>query len=311
MIFKDCYENNINFLLSLENYQLMNTKTIGVLSILAASLIWAIEPILVKLSYLNSDFLHTSSVRAIFVAAIALIYVFMTNKGNLKVNRKQLSALFYIAFAATVIAELLYFYAIAKIPVVNAVLIGHMQPIFIVLMGYIVLKEEKLTKFDYLGILFMIVAGLLVTTRTFVNLYTLNLGTFEDFLVVISAILWATTSIVMRKYLRAVNSGVITFYRYTISFIAITGYLLLNSYFAISNIYQVMLGLVVGVGTILYYEGLKRLKAAQVGALELSTPFFAAILSFFVLGEITTFMQIIGMVLLFVGVYFLSRKEEK
>ena len=287
----------------------MNTKTIGVFAILGASIIWAIEPILVKLSYFNSDFLHTSSVRAIFVAAIALIYAFMTNKGNLRVNKKQLSALFYIAFAATVTAELLYFYAIAKIPVVNAVLIGHMQPIFIVLMGYAVLKEEKLAKFDYLGILFMIIAGLLVTTRTFVNLYMLRLGTFEDFLVVISAILWATTSIVMRKYLREVNSGVITFYRYTISFIALAGYLLLNSYFAISNVYQVMLGLVVGVGSILYYEGLKRLKAAQVGALELSTPFFAAILSFFILGEITTIMQIFGIGLLFVGVYFLSRHE--
>ncbi|HLC60576.1 MAG TPA: DMT family transporter [Candidatus Nanoarchaeia archaeon] len=288
----------------------MNKKTLGVFSIIAASIVWAIEPILVKLSYVNSDFLHTSSVRAIFVAAIALIYVFMANKGNLRVNKKQLSALFYIAFAATVTAELLYFYAIAKIPIVNAVLVGHMQPIFIVLMSYVVLKDEKLTKFDYFGILFMIIAGLLVTTRTFVNLYSLKLGTFEDFLVLISAILWATTSIVMRKYLMEVNSGVITFYRYTISFIALTGYLILNSYFAISNIYQVMLGLIVGVGTILYYEGLKRLKAAQVGALELSTPFFAAILSFFILGEITTTMQIFGICLLFVGVFMLSRHEK-
>ncbi|MBI2654908.1 EamA family transporter [Candidatus Woesearchaeota archaeon] len=60
----------------------------------------------------------------------------------------------------------------------------------------------------------------------------------------------------------------------------------------------------------LYYEGLKRLKAAQVGALELSTPFFAAILSFFILGEVTTLFQIIGIVLLFMGVYFLSKHEE-
>lgn len=160
------------------------------------------------------------------------------------------------------------------------------------------------------GILFMIVAGLLVTTRTIDNLYELKFGTFEDFLVVISAILWATTSIAMRKYLKELNSGVITFYRYTIAGIAIIGYLLLTSYFAISNIYQVVLGIIVGIATILYYEGLKRLKAAQVGALELSTPFFAAILSFFILGEIITFMQITGIVLLFVGVYFLSKKEE-
>ena len=158
----------------------MNAKTIGVLCIIAASIMWAIEPILAKLSYINSDFIHTSSIRSLFVAIMALFYVFITNKGNLKVNKRQFSALFYIAFAATVAAELLYFYAIAKIPVVNAVLIGHMQPIFIVLMGYVVLKEEKLTKYDYFGILFMIIAGLLVTTRTMQNLFSLKLGTFED-----------------------------------------------------------------------------------------------------------------------------------
>jgi drug/metabolite transporter (DMT)-like permease len=59
-----------------------------------------------------------------------------------------------------------------------------------------------------------------------------------------------------------------------------------------------------------YYESMKRIKAVQVSAMELSTPFFAALLGFLILGEIVTVMQIAGMVLLFVGVFFLSKKEE-
>jgi drug/metabolite transporter (DMT)-like permease len=55
---------------------------------------------------------------------------------------------------------------------------------------------------------------------------------------------------------------------------------------------------------------MKRIKAAQVSAMELSTPFFAALLSFLILREVVTVMQICGMVLLFVGVCLLSRKEE-
>ena len=78
----------------------------------------------------------------------------------------------------------------------------------------------------------------------------------------------------------------------------------------LSNIYQILVGVVVGVGTILYYESMKRIKAAQVSAMELSTPFFAALLAFLVLREGVTVMQISGMVLLFVGVCFLSKKEE-
>jgi drug/metabolite transporter (DMT)-like permease len=68
-------------------------------------------------------------------------------------------------------------------------------------------------------------------------------------------------------------------------------------------------GVVVAAGTIAYYEGMKRIKAAQVSALELSTPFFAILLSFFLLGEPVTMMQVSGVMLLAGGVYCLSRKE--
>lgn len=288
----------------------MNPKTIGVLAIIGGSLMWAIEPILAKLSYANSTFLETFAIRIFIVVFIAAIYVFATNKGNFKVNKIQFSALFYIAVAAVLFAELIYFYAFTKIPVINAVLIGHFQPVFIVLIGYFVLKEEKLTRFDYFGIFFMIIAGLLVSTRTLDNLRLLKIGTIGELLVLISAILWATTAIAMRKYLQGLNAGVIAFYRFLIASIALAVYLILTSGIRILNIYQILVGIVTGVGQILYYEGLKRLKAGQVGALELSTPFFAAILSFFILGEVTTFMQSLGIIFLFIGVYFLSRKEE-
>ncbi len=56
---------------------------------------------------------------------------------------------------------------------------------------------------------------------------------------------------------------------------------------------------------------LKRIKAAQVSGIELSTPFFAAILGFFILGKTVTAMQIVGIFLLFVGIYCLSKREDK
>ena len=289
----------------------MNKKTAGVWLILAASLMWAIEPILAKLSYASSDFLGTFAVRVFIVVIIAAAYVFATNKGSFKVNKTQFYALIYIGIAAGLFAELIYFYAVKKIPVINAVLIGHFQPLFIVLFGYFILKEEKLTKFDYFGMLFMIIAGLLVSTRTLDNLKLFRIGTFGDFLALLAAIFWATTAIAMRKYLRGLNAGVIAFYRFLIALIAVAVYFILTSTIRISNIYPILFGVATGIGQILYYEGLKRLKASQAGTLELSTPFFAAILSFFILGEITTFIQSIGIAFLFIGVYFLSRKETK
>jgi drug/metabolite transporter (DMT)-like permease len=287
----------------------MVPKKTGVLAILGASLMWAIEPVVARLAYTSSDFLQTSAVRAIVAALTAIVYVVFTNKANLKVTKKQFSMIIYIAIAGTVLADLLYFFSLTKIPILNAVLIGHMQPIFIILIGFFVLKEDKLNRFDYLGILTMIIAGVLVTTRTPENLSKVKLGTIGDLYVVLAAVAWSTTAIAMRKYLKQTHAGVLTFYRFLIAAIVLVTYLSLTSSLVLSSIYQILSGFVVGIGTILYYEGLKRIKAAQVSALELSTPFFAAFFGFFILKELVTIMQTAGIVLLVVGILLLSRKE--
>jgi probable blue pigment (indigoidine) exporter len=138
----------------------------------------------------------------------------------------------------------------------------------------------------------------------------LKFGTIGDLIVLSATVAWATSAIVMKKYLTAISPSVITFYRFFLPALVFAMYLGVTSSLMITNLYQVLIGIIIGIGTILYYEGLKRLKAAQVSGLELSTPFFAAILAFLVLNEGITGMQTIGIVLLLVGVYFISRKEK-
>ncbi|MBN1860881.1 MAG: DMT family transporter [Candidatus Thermoplasmatota archaeon] len=288
----------------------MNTKHLGVIAILLASIMWAIEPILAKLSYTNSDVFHTSALRAFVAACTAFIYILLTKQSSLRVTRQQISPLLYIAFVGTLIADFMYFFALSKIPVINAVILGHMQPVFIIAFGFFLLKTDVLTKFDYLGIGLMILSGLLVTTKTMENFITLKFGTIGDLIVLIATITWATAAIVMKKYLTMVNAGVITFYRFFFPSLVFAAYLGLSSSLYIANMYQVYVGVIIGIGTILYYEGLKRLKTAQVGGLELSTPFFAALLALLFLNEQITGMQIIGIVTLFGGVYLLSKKEK-
>ncbi|HHH79332.1 MAG TPA: DMT family transporter [Thermoplasmatales archaeon] len=289
----------------------MNTKQAGILFVLLASMMWAVEPVFAKLSYQNSDFLQTSGVRAVFVTLTALVYVVLSKRRKkLRVKKKVLPSLIYLAVVGTVFADLLYFFALTNVPVVNAVLIGHMQPVFVILIGFFILKTDKLTAFDYIGIAFMITSGLLVTTKTLENLSTLRLGTSGDLMVLVATIAWATTTVTARRYLKGLDAGIITFYRFMFASIVLIIYLTLTSNLAVANYYQMLVGVVVGVGTILYYEGLKRIKAAQVSAMELTAPFFAALFGFFILGETVTVLQLIGISLLLMGIYCLSRKEE-
>lgn len=286
-----------------------NRKTLGVLSILGASIMWAIEPIFAKLSYQTTDFLNTFATRTIFCLAIISIYVFFTNKKKFIVNREYLPKLIYVSLVATLFADLMYIYALTKVSVINAVLIGHMQPIFIILIGFFVLKQDKITKFDYYGILFMILAGVLVTAKTLENLLMLKFGTIGDLYVLFATIAWATTAIVARKYLKELHAGLIAFYRFLFAGIIFIIYMIAFKGIEITSIYQVLIGIVIGIGTILYYEGIRLIKAAQVSALELSTPFFAAILGYLILGEYITLVQFIGILFLIKGIYFLSKKE--
>ena len=70
-----------------------------------------------------------------------------------------------------------------------------------------------------------------------------------------------------------------------------------------------IVGIVMGLGIVAYYEGLKRLKAAQVSVLELTTPFFASAIAYLTLRETVTAMQGAEIALMPFGVYFLSRRE--
>jgi O-acetylserine/cysteine efflux transporter len=289
----------------------VNRKHYGVLAILLASIMWAIEPILTKLSYENSDYLHTSAIRAMIAALTAIIYLVISRKSPLKITKPQIPPLLYIALVGTLIADFMYYVALSQIPVINAVIIGHMQPIFIIAFGFFLLKTDALTRFDYLGILLMILSALLVTTRTVENFVALRFGTIGDLIVLVATIAWATAAIVMKKYIPKMDAGLITFYRFFLPALIFAAFLGLTSSLFIANLYQVGLGVIIGIGTILYYEGLKRLKAAQASGLELSAPFFAAILAFLFLNEIVSIVQILGMCLLITGVYFISKKEEE
>jgi drug/metabolite transporter (DMT)-like permease len=289
----------------------VKSKTVGIIAILLASIMWAIEPIFVKLSYENSDFLQTNTIRAIFALLIAFFYILIRKKPKeLKISRKDIAPIIYIALVATLFADFMYVYSLSLVPVVNAVIIGHLQPIFIVIFGFFILKSDKLSYFDYIGIILLILSGIFVTTRSFENLLNFRIGTIGDLFVLSATIAWATTAIATRKYVRHLNTGILTFYRFSIASFVLSIILIVNNRFFIANYYQVAVGIIIGIGTILYYESLRRIKAAQTSALELSTPVFATILAYFMLSETPTNLQLIGVGLLLVGLFFISRREE-
>jgi len=226
---------------------------------------------------------------------------------TLRISKTELYHIILISIILT-IADGFFYFGLGKVTAVNGVLVSHMQPIFIVFFGYFLLKE-KLTKFDYFGMFIMLFSAMLVTTRTFDNLLTLQFGSTGDLLILTAACIWGLCAVLTKKYLSKISAAHIVFYRFITAFVLLFVYLSSSSNLTVPNNYQLALGVVVGVGIILYYEGFQRIKAAQVSALELASPFFAAVLGFFILGETVTIMQIAGILLMFLGVYLLTKRE--
>lgn len=289
----------------------MNQKIVGVIIVLFAALMWAIEPVLAKLAFQEqSGVLFTSTIRAIGVSIVAIVYLLIRHPKTIKVNRSDLTVLFYIAIVGTVLADGLYLYSLTMIPVVNAVILGHMQPLFVLLFGVVLVTSDRLNKNDYIGIIVLMIAAIFVTTQTLDRALSLRFASFGDMLVLCATIAWASTAVVMKKYLTHLHSGIITLYRFGIAGL-VFGLILIYTNDGLFSLYSLIVGLVVGIGTILYYEGLKRLKAAQVSALELTAPFFAAVFGLLVLQEEVTLFQLIGMILVLIGVWFIARHESK
>jgi len=86
----------------------IDQKMLGTLTVLGASVMWAIEPILAKLSYQNTDFINTFAARTIFAFVIIAVYVVVFKTKNIIVKKKYITKLIYISIAATHFADLIY-----------------------------------------------------------------------------------------------------------------------------------------------------------------------------------------------------------
>lgn len=115
-----------------------------------------------------------------------------------------------------------------------------------------------------------------------------------------------------KKYLIEMESSQLTFYRFLYAFVITTILMLIQKKFFVFDTYSSIIGVLIGVGYIFYYESLKILKTAQVASLELSSPFFAALTGYLFLSEKINRFQAIGFCFLFFGIIcFLFHQKTK
>ncbi|MBN1156721.1 DMT family transporter [Candidatus Woesearchaeota archaeon] len=287
-------------------------KKAGIIFVVFASVCWAIETVTAKFSFAYVDFLQIVFQQGFYCFLTVLVFSLLTRnikRDELKnISKKDLLSIIFIGIIGSFIAYPLFYYGVTKTSAVNANLLAHTQPIFVAILGFILLKE-RLSNNDIIGGLLLFISAVLVSSRTFGNIFRLRLLSFGDLIVLCATVCWAIVVIPGKKLLERLSPNALVIGRFFISSILLAALLVTLGRFSIFSVYGVTIGLVTGTGYVLYYNGLKILKSAQTAMIELATPFFTTVLAFFVLDEVLSFLQVIGFLLLILGVYFISKNE--
>jgi drug/metabolite transporter (DMT)-like permease len=190
-------------------------------------------------------------------------------------------------------------------------------PVFMALLGWLVLKE-KLLWFQVAGILLSTFGVLLVVTRgNLVQLASGKFGTVGDFLILISAPNWAIFSVLSRRGLQKYPATLMMFY------VMIFGWLFSSVlFFAQGGVYQIgkipwdgwagiaFLGIFCsGIAYIFWYDALKTLPVAQTGAFLYLEPVVTVIVAALILSERLYLATLLGGVLILGGVWMVNRKR--
>lgn len=187
-------------------------------------------------------------------------------------------------------------------------------PIFIALLGWLVLKE-KLTGFQALGIFFAVFGVLLVVTRGDVRALAGGQGiTPGDFLVMISAPNWAVFSILSRRGLQQHPAARMMFYVMAFGWVGTSLLFLFNPHFdAILRLpldgwlSVLFLGIFCsGLAYIFWYDALKSIPASQVGVFLYIEPLVTVIVAWAVLGERLTWVSLLGGFIILAGIWMVN-----
>ena len=189
-------------------------------------------------------------------------------------------------------------------------------PIFIALLAWIFL-HERLSTIAVAGICLATLGVLLVVTKgSFSGMFTGNIGTSGDLLVLISAPNWAVFSVLSRGALKKFPALFVLFYVMlfgwvfsSIHFLSIQGWTFFHQ---ISYAGWLAIGFL-GIGCtalayIFWYDGLQTITASQAGVFLYIEPLVSLIAAALILGETITIPALFGGSLILLGVWLVNRQ---
>ncbi len=279
-------------------------EKIGVIFALTGAAMWGIFPVLVNQGTKSIPPIMFAAITTLFAACGSFIYVALKGKLHELKNIKSYSSLIMITLCIVIIPYILLFVGSSKTSGINSSLLLLSEIIFTLL--FTPLIGEKTTIEKLIGAAGVFIGAVLILYN---GNFNLNTG---DILIIFSTATFPIGNFYAKKALNDVFPAIILLVRSFLGgFFIFSIALLTESQSNITTIMSQHWGLILftglvllGIGKIIWYEGLKRLDISKAISLSMTSPLFGLIVLIAFFKEIPSTFQWIGIIIMAIGVYF-------
>lgn len=244
--------------------------------------------------------------------ALLFTPVSIKSKENKHLKRRGYLVLTASAIAGNLVAPYLYFIGVKETSASNAVLLANAEMVFTVLVAALFFGE-RLSKKGMLALSIMAVGLIAVVTDLQFSISLKNFAEPGNLLIIFATLLWGIDNNVTSAITQKLNvARLIQFKAIVAGFgLLLIAYLVhaisINSASQLVEI--VLFGLLIFSGTVyLSFETLKRLGAITTTIIFPINSVFGLFFAFILLNENISLLQIVSVILIFVGIYLLTRK---
>jgi drug/metabolite transporter (DMT)-like permease len=288
------------------NIKLFKTKKFNAyINLALCILLWASIPVATKKILIELDNLQTlfySTILSMLVLGIILLLQKKTGEFK-KYTKSQYGSMFFLGFLGNYMYYIFLYGALSKTTASEGFILAYTWPILVLILSFVILKD-KFTIQKFVGIFISFFGIIIITTKG--NIATFNLTNFQgDILALSGAFVFALFSVLGKKFNFDKTISVFIYFLSALIFITPTVLIFSKIVFPSFNVWLWIIynGIFVnGISYIFWFKVLEGGETHIVSNLLYLTPFISLIYISIFLGEKILISELIGIVIIVVGV---------
>lgn len=295
--------------------------SIGPILIVFAAILWSLDGLLRRSLYVLPPLLIVFYEHLIgFALLVPFLIGHIPAVKNIK--PKTWGAMAWVTILSSILGTVFYTAALGKINYIQfsvVVLLQQLQPLFVILFAYLVLKE-RLSKYFFLWMILALVGAYFVSFPSLTINWETGSGTvIAALLAVGAAFCWGSSTAFSRYALLQLPSSMVTGLRFGLASIVALVVLLVTGQgkmlYAINEsqlLVLVLIAMTTGmVALAIYYRGLKGTPAWVSSVCELTWPLSAVMIDYIGFHKSLSITQWIGTVLLLVSIFAVTLMNKR